>query len=72
MDLGEFVEVYVQATGGSGSEYIFELYYPPDEINRMEDEMLGILPVVLVALALLQLLQLAPGNPHGSPPAKRR
>ncbi|MEV7647493.1 ATP-binding protein [Arthrobacter sp. NPDC089319] len=59
-DLGEFVEVYVKATGGSGSEYIFELYYLPDEINRMEDEMLGILPVVLVALALLQLLQLAP------------
>ncbi|MGM0929844.1 MAG: sensor histidine kinase [Actinomycetota bacterium] len=60
VDLGEFVEVYVQAKGASGSEYIFELYYPPDEIKRMEDEMLGILPVVLVALALLQLLQLAP------------
>jgi two-component system NarL family sensor kinase len=60
VDLGEFVEVYVEATGGNGSEYIFELYYPPDEINRMEDEMLGILPVVLIALALLQLLQLAP------------
>ncbi|MET1153273.1 histidine kinase, partial [Arthrobacter sp.] len=60
LDHGEFVEVYVRAMGGNGSEYIFELYYPPDEINRMEDEMLGILPVVLVALALLQLLQLAP------------
>jgi two-component system NarL family sensor kinase len=60
LDHGEFVEVYVQAAGANGGEYIFELYYPPDEIKRMEDEMLGILPVVLVALALLQLLQLAP------------
>ena len=60
LDHDEFVEVYVQATGASGSEYIFELYYPPDELNRVQDEMLGILPVVLVALALLQLLALAP------------
>lgn len=60
VDHDKFVEVYVQATGGNGSDYIFELIYPPDEINRMEDEMLGVLPVVLVALAVLQLLQLAP------------
>lgn len=56
----ELVEVYVRATAGNGNDYIFELYYPPDEINRMQDEMLGILPVILVALAVLQLLQLIP------------
>ena len=56
----ELVNVYVRAQAGDGNDYIFELTHPANEINRMQDEMLGILPVILVALAVLQLLQLGP------------
>lgn len=58
---GEMLEVYV-ATGTTGSEpVLYETYYQPDEVRADEREMmLGILPPVLGALAVLQLVQLVP------------
>lgn len=58
---GEMLEVYV-ATGTAGTEpVLYETYYQPDEVRADETEMmLGILPPVLGALAVLQLVQLVP------------
>jgi two-component system, NarL family, sensor kinase len=58
---GKLVEVYVGTNSAAGEPIIFEIYYTADEVEAdQRGMMLGILPPILGALAVLQLVQLMP------------
>jgi two-component system NarL family sensor kinase len=58
---GELVEVYVRSASQSGAPMIFETYAPGDGVRREQQEVLmGMVPPMLLSLAVLQLAQLIP------------
>ncbi|EMY32439.1 histidine kinase [Arthrobacter crystallopoietes BAB-32] len=60
-DAGKLVEVYVGTNDAEGEPIIFEVYYTADQVEADErGMMLGLLPPILGALAVLQLIQLVP------------
>ena len=58
-DLGQLVEVYARAVPPDGDPVLVESYYTVEHLNARADELQGrFLPVVLLALVLLELLLL--------------
>lgn len=58
---GELVEVYVGSRAANGTPLIFEAYYDDDELREEQQQVLfGMIPPVLLSLAVLQLAQLPP------------
>ena len=60
-DSGELVEVYVRSTSQNGAPMIFETYSSGDRV-RLEQQavLMGMIPPMLLSLAVLQLTQLIP------------
>lgn len=60
-DSGELVEVYVRSTSQSGAPVIFETYSSGEGVRREQEAVLmGMIPPMLLSLAVLQLAQLIP------------
>lgn len=58
----DLVEVYVLAGAGTDTPLLFEMYFHADVVRLPEHHMLlGMIPVFLVALGVLQAAQLIPG-----------
>lgn len=58
---GELVEVYARAASQSGAPMIFETYSPGEGVRREQEEVLmGMIPPMLLSLAILQVAQLIP------------
>jgi two-component system, NarL family, sensor kinase len=58
---GELVEVYVRVAAANGTPLIFEAYYDDDRLREEQQKVLyGMIPPVLLSLAVLQLAQLPP------------
>ncbi|MDR6416390.1 signal transduction histidine kinase [Pseudarthrobacter sulfonivorans] len=58
---GELVEVYVRSASQSGAPMIFETYSSGDGVRREQHAVLmGMIPPMVLALAVLQLAQLIP------------
>lgn len=58
---GELVEVYVGSSAATGAPLIFEAYFDDDGVREEQTAvLLGIAPVFLLSLAVLQLAQLVP------------
>ncbi|WP_307794459.1 sensor histidine kinase [Arthrobacter cavernae] len=58
---GELLEVYVRSTAQSGTPLIFEAYYDGTGVRQEQEAVLyGMIPPLLLALAVLQLAQLIP------------
>ena len=58
---GELVEVYVRSTSQSGAPMIFETYSSGEGVRREQEAVLiGMIPPMLLSLAVLQLTQLVP------------
>lgn len=61
VDSGELVEVYARSSSQSGAPMIFETYSPGDGVRREQAAVLmGMIPPMLLSLAVLQLAQLIP------------
>jgi two-component system NarL family sensor kinase len=60
-DSGELVEVYVRSASQDGAPMIFETYTSGDGVRREQHAVLmGMIPPMLLSLAVLQLTQLTP------------
>jgi two-component system NarL family sensor kinase len=58
---GELVEVYVRSTALGGAPMVFETYSSGDDVRREQQAVLiGMIPPMLLSLAVLQLAQLVP------------
>lgn len=58
---GEMVEIYVGSSAATGAPLIFEAYFDDDGVRQEQTAvLLGIAPVFLLSLAVLQLAQLVP------------
>jgi two-component system NarL family sensor kinase len=58
---GELVEAYVRSTSQNGSPMIFETYSSGDAVRREQNAvLLGMIPPMVLSLAVLQLAQLVP------------